>query len=154
MRQGREQAGSSPGTVEGSVATWLCCNGKQGGTPELACDPVIPFLAYEPPGAGPLSSSLPLPTSLASLLINIESGRCFEIEGQCPSPSPSLESHAPSPSPRVPLTRLCLILGDTLPLLPAAVSSHLSALSGATGPPKGWHPFLLLGEGSLLPSGR
>lgn len=47
----------------------------------------------------------------------------------------------PPQSPRVPLIRLCLIPGDTALLL-AAASFHLSALSGATGPPEGWHPCL------------
>lgn len=103
---------------------------------------MIPFLASEPPGAGPLPSSLPLPTSLASLLINIESGRRFGIEGQCPVPSPPQPGFTCTPqSPRVPLIRLCLIPGDIALL--AAASFHLSALSGATGPPEGWHPCLL-----------
>lgn len=120
MRQGREQAGSSPGTAEGRSTATGSAVVEIWEVPRATCDPVILFSAYEPPGAGPLSSSLPLPTSLASLLINIESGRCFGIEGQPSGPSSSLDSHTPSPSHRVPLTCLCLIPGDTLPLLPAA----------------------------------
>lgn len=56
-----------------------------------------------------------------------------------PPPPPQPGFTRTPQSPRVPLIRLCLIPGDTALLL-AAASFHLSALSGATGPPEGWHP--------------
>lgn len=122
---------------------------KVGGSRVLP-PPPLPLLSplLQPPGSprgtGPPSSiptrppSLPPHSpSLASLLINIEFGRCFGMErGQRPGTPLQLGTLGCCLSrPRG------LIPGDTLPPLPAAVSFHPSARPGAVGP--------LLGVASL-----
>ena len=109
--------------------------------------PPSPFSApfCSPPGAPEALGLLPLSPpalpphspSLASLLINIEFGRCFGMErGQRPGTPLQLGTLGCCLSrPRG------LIPGDTLPPLPAAVSFHPSARPGAVGP--------LLGVASL-----